>query len=110
MQSSDDVKNVTPLHIAAESGHLACLQLLVQQGGNILATDTEHLTPVDYAEKNGKDLCLSYLNDVLGMLLIDGCGTRNSNNNIIIVHDKESYTNTIKLLLTKLLIYMHMHV
>ena len=68
MRSIDVSKNVTPLHIAAGLGHLACLQLLVQQGGNILATDAKQLTPMEYARKNGKDLCLSYLNDVLGML------------------------------------------
>ena len=67
MQSSDDSKNVTPLHIAAGSGHLACLQLLVQLGGDIMARDTEQLTPVDYACVNGQDLCLNYLNDVLGI-------------------------------------------
>ena len=67
MQSSDDSKNVTPLHIAAGSGHLACLQLLVQLGGDIMARDTEQLTPVDYASVNGQGLCFKYLNDLLGM-------------------------------------------
>ena len=69
MQSSDDSENVTPLHIAAGSGHLACLQLLVQLGGDIMARDTEQLTPVDYASVNGQDLCLNYLNGVLGKLV-----------------------------------------
>ena len=67
MQSSDDRENVTPLHIAAGSGHLACLQLLIQLGGDIMARDAEQLTPVDYAGANGQDLCLNYLNDVLGI-------------------------------------------
>ena len=67
MQSSSVNRSVTPLHLAAGSGHLACLQLLVQQGGDILATDTEQLTPVDYARENHRDLCLNYLNDVLGI-------------------------------------------
>ena len=69
MQSSDDSKTVTPIHIAAGSGHLACLQLLVQLGGDIMARDTEQLTPVDYASVNGQDLCLNYLNGVLGKLV-----------------------------------------
>ena len=63
---------MTPLHIAAGSGHLACLQLLVQLGGDIMARDTEQLTPVDYASVNGQDLCLNYLNDVLGKLVLLG--------------------------------------
>ena len=77
MQSSDDSKNVTPLHIAAGFGHLACLQLLVQLGGDIMARDSEQLTPVDYASVNGQDLCLNYLSDVLGMLLIGSYSTQN---------------------------------
>lgn len=66
MRSNTVSKEVTPLHIAAGSGHLACLQLLVQLGGDIMARDVEQLTPVDYASVNGQDLCLKYLNDVLG--------------------------------------------
>lgn len=68
VRSNPNSKEVTPLHIAAGSGHLACLQLLVQLGGDIMARDTEQLTPVDYACVNGQDLCLKYLNDVLGKL------------------------------------------
>ena len=83
VQSSDDSKNVTPLHIAAGSGHLACLQLLVQFEGNIMARDTEQLTPVDYAIVSGQDLCLNYLNDVLGMLLIH-VGSSGTQNNILL--------------------------
>ena len=66
VRSNPGSKEVTPLHIAAGSGHLACLQLLVQLGGDIMARDVEQLTPVDYASVNGQDLCLKYLNDVLG--------------------------------------------
>ena len=66
VRSNPSSKEVTPLHIAAGSGHLACLQLLVQLGGDIMARDTEQLTPVDYASVSGQDLCLNYLNDVLG--------------------------------------------
>ena len=67
VQSSSINRGVTPLHIAAGSGHLACLQLLVQLGGDIMATDTDQLTPVDYAIENSQDLCLNYLNDILGI-------------------------------------------
>ena len=66
VRSNPSSKEVTPLHIAAGSGHLACLQLLVQLGGDIMARDVEQLTPVDYASVNGQDLCLKYLNDILG--------------------------------------------
>ena len=57
---------VTPLHIAAGCGHLACLQLLVQSGGDIMARDKRQLTPIDYANISGQDLCLNYLHDVIG--------------------------------------------
>ena len=70
VQSSCISKNVTPLHIAASAGHLACLQLLVQLGGDIMAKDIEQLTPVDYARVSGQNPCLNYLNDVLGIILL----------------------------------------
>ncbi len=57
---------VTPLHIASCCGHLACLQLLVQSGGDILARDLSQRTPIDYANANGQELCLKYLNEVIG--------------------------------------------
>ena len=60
-------KEVTPLHIAAGSGHLACLQLLVQLGGDIMARDTEQLTPMEYASINEHEPCFIYLLDILGM-------------------------------------------
>ena len=64
-------KEVTPLHIAAGSGHLGCLQLLVQLGGDIMARDTEQLTPVEYANINGCEPCFIYLLDALGTIDIN---------------------------------------
>lgn len=66
IRSSLTTSEVTPLHIAALHGHLACLQLLVQLGGDIMLQDKRHLTPVDYAQINGQDLCFNYLNEVIG--------------------------------------------
>ena len=58
---------MTPLHVAASLGHLACLQLLVQSGGDILFTDNRNRTPLDCATSNGQELCLGYLQDQIGM-------------------------------------------
>ena len=66
IRSTLSTSEVTPLHIAALHGHLACLQLLVQLGGDIMVQDRCHLTPVDYAQINGQDLCFNYLNEVIG--------------------------------------------
>ena len=66
IRSTLSTSEVTPLHIAALHGHLACLQLLVQLGGDIMVQDRYHLTPVDYAQINGQDLCFNYLNEVIG--------------------------------------------
>ncbi len=60
---------VTPLHVAAGRGHLACLQLLVQSGGNVLARDKELKTPLDYAINGRHESCLSYLHEELGVSL-----------------------------------------
>jgi ankyrin repeat protein len=65
IRSTLTTSEVTPLHMAARHGHLACLQLLVQLGGDIMVQDRFHLTPVDYAQINGQDLCFNYLNEVI---------------------------------------------
>ena len=57
---------VTPLHVAASLGHLACLQLLVQSGGDVLAMDKDQKTPLDYARAGRQDMCLNYLHEELG--------------------------------------------
>ena len=66
IRSSLSSSEVTPLHVAALHGHLACLQLLVQLGGDIMVQDRRQLTPVDYAQINGQDFCFNYLNEVIG--------------------------------------------
>jgi ankyrin repeat protein len=65
IRSTLTTSEITPLHIAARHGHLASLQLLVQLGGDIMIQDKCHLTPVDYAQINGQDLCFNYLNEVI---------------------------------------------
>ena len=64
--STSSSHEVTPLHVAAGLGHLACLQLLVQSGGDVLYPDNQHRTPLDYAVLNGQELCLNYLNEEIG--------------------------------------------
>lgn len=56
---------MTPVHVAASAGHLACLQLLVQLGGDVLARDSKQLTPIDHANISGQELCLNYLHNIL---------------------------------------------
>ncbi len=65
MKSFVESGEVTPVHVAAGSGHLACLQLLVQLNGDVLARDVKQLTPIDYANINGQELCLNYLHSVI---------------------------------------------
>ncbi len=64
--STPTTNEVTPLHVAAGLGHLACLQLLVQSGGDILWADNRNQSPLDYARANGQDLCFNYLQEQLG--------------------------------------------
>ncbi len=64
--STGVTNEVTPIHVAAGLGHLACLQLLVQSGGDVLAMDNRQKTPLDYASLNGQDLCLNYLHNEVG--------------------------------------------
>ena len=66
MTSTSGSHEVTPLHVAASLGHLACLQLLVQSGGDVLCMDSQHHTPLDYAVLNGQELCLNFLNEEIG--------------------------------------------
>ena len=42
----------TPLHIAAEHGHVENVRLLVEAGANLLARDHLGLTAMDLAEKS----------------------------------------------------------
>ena len=70
VRSAVSSNEVTPLHIAAGCGHLACLQLLVQSGGDIMVQDRRQLMPIDYANMNGQDLCLNYLHDVISTFVM----------------------------------------
>lgn len=66
MCSTLSTNEVTPLHVSAGLGHLACLQLLVQSGGDVLFADKQQRTPLDYATSNGQELCLNYLHEQIG--------------------------------------------
>ena len=61
IRSSNATNEVTPLHIAARQGNLACLEMLVESGGNPLAKDSINKMPRDYAQENGQELCLEFL-------------------------------------------------
>lgn len=60
---------VTPVHVAAAHGHLACLQLLAHAGGSLLLQDARQFTPLDCAYLNGHDNCIAYLNEIFSELI-----------------------------------------
>ena len=66
IRSSSATNEVTPLHVAAKYGNLACLERLVESGGNPLAKDSLNKMPRDYAQENGQELCLEFLQEQSG--------------------------------------------
>ena len=44
----------TPLHEAAKGGHLACVELLLQNGAAVDVVDVEDLSALDYAIAQGE--------------------------------------------------------
>jgi len=52
---------VTPLHLAAHSGHLSVVEYLVNQKTGINAKDYEGMTPLHYAAGNGHLSVVEYL-------------------------------------------------
>ena len=66
MRATPASNEMTPLHVAVMCGHLACLQLLVQSGGDIMAQDSNKLTASDYAIREGQMFCLNYLDEQIG--------------------------------------------
>ena len=73
IRSSISSGEVTPLHVAAANGNLACLETLVESGSNPLAKDAQNRLPRDHAQANGQDLCLEYLQKQSGMFIV--CST-----------------------------------
>ena len=58
-------ENRTPLHIAAEHGHLVNLQSLVDAGADLLAKDSLGLTALDLADKADHSECMAVLRDAV---------------------------------------------
>lgn len=57
----EDHENETLLHVAARSGHLIIVHLLIQAGANIENTNNQLLTPLMAAVEGGKTNVISYL-------------------------------------------------
>lgn len=55
----------TLLHHAAETGCFETLKLLVKNSACLEAIDEHGLTPIQYAERNGRERCLNYMQDYL---------------------------------------------
>ncbi|SUA80702.1 Ribulose-5-phosphate 4-epimerase and related epimerases and aldolases [Pandoraea pnomenusa] len=53
MASTDD--GLTPLHLAACTSNLGCVQLLIRAGASPWARDARGYTPLDYAARKGAD-------------------------------------------------------
>ena len=64
-----DDSGVTPAHIAAQRGHLHCLQVLVEASVDVTGEDEDGQTPVDWANQADQKGCSHYL------LLVDSCHT-----------------------------------
>ncbi len=55
----------TPLHVAAEHGHVVNLQVLVDVGADLLAKDALGLTPLDLADKMDHRSCMEALREAV---------------------------------------------
>jgi ankyrin repeat protein len=51
--TSEEDDRWTPLHMAAQSGSVDCIELLLQHGANIEATTSDGSTPLHIAAANG---------------------------------------------------------
>ena len=60
----------TPVHLAADKGHLHCLSLLLDFGGDCNYLDDEGKSPIDYAHKKRNVLCEHLLLKQLGMIML----------------------------------------
>lgn len=56
-----DYANRTSLHLAAEKGHLACLHVLIQAGGQVDVMDKNQTTPLMLAASKGRAEVVRYL-------------------------------------------------
>jgi hypothetical protein len=56
-----DIKGVTPLHIAAEMGHLEIARLLIQRGAKLDALTSTDTQPIHQAAMNGYDEVVALL-------------------------------------------------
>ncbi len=66
--NSRDYEGRTPLFVAAQSGHLNVVRLLVARGANVNTPDVQDQTPLSAAFSNGHEAVVQFLSSVGGSL------------------------------------------
>ena len=63
LKASENAKHCTSLHVAAKSGNVACIKVLLQHGADIDAADADGATAFTYAAHYGNLATVQFLHD-----------------------------------------------